>query len=153
MSFSYDVTQLATSKLYQVRLMIGDTAAPGSLQDEEINYFLTVRPSIYGAGALCCRSIADSASAQVDQTLPAGIGFKFSQKAKAYAARAAELEVLATVAGGGLPYAGGISISDKLEQEMNEDRVPPSFNLGMDDDDLPVTPSGNETEISGGEIP
>lgn len=153
MTFSYNPAQLSTSKLYQVRLMIGDTTSPGALQDEEINYFLTVRPSLYGAAALCCRQIADSASGQTDQNLPAGIAFKFSQKAKAYAARAADLEVKAVVAGGGVPYAGGISIADKAQQEQDPDRVPPSFNIGMDDDDLPVTPAGNETEIGTGEIP
>ena len=42
MAFTYDPAQLSTSLLFQVRLMIGDTAefSPVVLQDEEINYFL-----------------------------------------------------------------------------------------------------------------
>lgn len=42
MAVSYDVTQLATSKLYQVRLRLGDTdIATAEFQDEELEFFLS----------------------------------------------------------------------------------------------------------------
>lgn len=42
MAFSYDVTQLATNPIYQVRYRLGDTIeASATFQDEEIQYSLS----------------------------------------------------------------------------------------------------------------
>ena len=50
---------------------------------------------------------------------------------------------------GALPgYAGGISIADKQQEELDTDRVPPQFNIGMDDNYYPIAPAGNESDDS-----
>jgi hypothetical protein len=67
-----------------------------------------------------------------------------SARAKAYSARAIEYEVQANARSGALPYAGGISINDKIQNELDIDRVPPAFTVDMDDNYLPVAPIGNE---------
>ena len=147
MTWSYTVSDLPTSGKDQVRLLIGDTlTADQQLQDEEIGYLLTTRSSVYGTAAECCRSLQAKFSRSVDQA--AGDSkTRYSQMAQAYGVKAAEFEVKAAVAGGNLPYAGGMSIADKILQEQDSDRVPPQFQIGMDDDYLPVAPAGNESDV------
>ena len=43
------------------------------------------------------------------------------------------LEGQALQVGGAVPYAGGISVADKLQQQQNNDRVTPNFVLGIED--------------------
>ncbi len=57
---------------------------------------------------------------------------------------AANFENMSRSRGGAQPYAGGISISDKILNELDTDRVQPAFTIDMDDNYLPVGPVGNE---------
>lgn len=152
MAWTYSVADLATSPKDQVRLLIGDTLTTDQqLQDEEIDYVLTTRGSLYGAAAECCRSLQAKFSRSVDQSA-GGSKTMFSQLAKAYGIKAAEFEGKAAMSGAGLPYAGGISVADKRNQQQNPDRVTPQFQVGMDDNDfMPVGPAGNETGTASGE--
>jgi len=141
-AWTYDATQLATSSLMQVRLEIGDTAYSDQLlYDEEINFFLSQRPNIYGAGADACRAIASKFARQID-IVQGTLKENYSNRQRAYEARAQRLDFMATTRGGGLPYAGGISAADKENQVENADRVTPSFNIGLNDNYLPVAPAG-----------
>ncbi|MDE2467772.1 MAG: hypothetical protein KGL35_03280 [Bradyrhizobium sp.] len=145
MTWSYNPATLATVKKDQVRLLIGDTASPDPLmQDEEINFLISLRNSIYGAAAECCRSLAAQFARQADST-QGSMHTTYSSKSRAYASRAAQYENMAISRSGALPFAGGISIADKQQTEADSDRVPPQFNIGMDDNPLPVGPAGNET--------
>lgn len=64
MSNTYDPTQIATSGLFQVRLLIGDTAAPWLFADEEITGLLALRPRPCAvAGMLARRKAAELANA------------------------------------------------------------------------------------------
>lgn len=150
MVWTYNQATLATVQKDQVRLLIGDTLyTDPQMQDEEIFYFLAQRSSTYGAAAECCRTLQARFSRSVDRT--AGTNkVMYSQMAKAYSAKAEEFEAKAAATGAGLPYAGGISIADKLQQETDGDRAPPQFQIGMDDDFLPVGPAGNEDEETSG---
>lgn len=144
MSWTYDPAQLPTSTMMQVRFLVGDTVSSDQqVQDEEITFALTQRSSIYGAGAIVCRTLAAKLSRQAD-VVDKDLRSSYSQRAKAYAARANELDTKANARGGGLPYAGGLSISDKIQNEQNPDRVQPQFNIGMEDNYLPVPPVPNE---------
>lgn len=144
MTWTYDTGKLATSSLYQVRYLVGDTlSADTQVQDEEIAFALTQKASIYGAAAIVCRSLAAQLSRQAD-TVDRDLRTTLSAKATAYAKRAAQMETMAVTRSGATPYAGGISISDKVQQELNTDRVPPQFTIDMDDNYLPVAPVGNE---------
>jgi hypothetical protein len=133
----------------QVRRLIGDVL-PGDqqMQDEEINWILTQWSNIYLAAAECCRDIAAQFSRKVD-TVQGELRTLYSAQQRAYAQRGAELQQLGMARGGVVPYAGGISIADKTNQVLDPDRVPPQYNIGMDDDLLPVGPVGNQTPTPG----
>jgi hypothetical protein len=148
-TWSYNPQTLSTSNKDNVRLLIGDTyASDQQMQDEEINYYLTQRATVYGAAAECCRTLASKFSRSVDLGSGANKA-SYSQLSKQYIARASEFDAKAAQGGAGVPYAGGISIADKQQQELNGDRVDPQFVLGMDDNLLPFPSAGNETEDQG----
>jgi hypothetical protein len=149
MTWSYNASTLATTPKDQVRLLIGDVVSTDEqLQDEEITFLLTQRSSIYGTAAECCRSLASKFARSVDQTA-GDTKLAYSQLSKAYTAKATAFENKAALSGSGMPYAGGISVADKQNQEQDTDRVQPQFNVGMDENEtLPVGVAGNETPAS-----
>jgi hypothetical protein len=151
-NFTYYPTQLATNKTSQVRLLIGDVVATDpQMQDEEIAFYLTQRSSVWGAAAECCLTLATKFGRSVDQAVGTA-KITFSQMAKAYAGKAAVFNARAAAMGSGLPYAGGLSIADMLNQTKNDDRPGPQFALGMTDNLLPVPPAGGETLAQSSEI-
>jgi len=142
-AWTYDPTQLTTSPLMQIRVQIGDTQYNDqSLYDEEINFCFAQRPNLYGACAEACRLIASKNYRRVD-VVQGLLKTNYSQIAKSYDAKARQFDFLASTRGPGLPYAGGISAADKEQQVENDDRVTPAFNIGMDDNYLPIAPAGN----------
>lgn len=135
MTWSYNPSLLPSSAKDAVRLLIGDIlACDGQMQDEEVNYFISTRGTLYGAAAECCRALASKFSRSVDQQTGT-TKIMYSQMAKAYTAKAIDFEFKSTIVGGAIPYAGGISVSDKMLNDMNEDRVLPIFTKGMMDGD------------------
>ncbi len=145
MTWTYNFTQLAAgAQLPQVRFLIGDTLPSDQLlQDEEIDYALSARGNVYAAAADCCRSIASTFSRQSDMA-DGDLRISRSQKAKAYMERALNLDAQFAINGGAQPWAGGISVTQKQTAEQDSDRVTPQFNLGMEDNQLPVGDTGNE---------
>jgi hypothetical protein len=144
MAWTYSVSQLAATPLYQVRYLVGDTKITDQqVQDEEIAFALLQRPSIYAAAAMVCRSLSAQLSREAD-TVDKDLRTTLSARATAYARRATEYETKASVRGGSMPYAGGISIADKIMNEQDPDRVQPQFTQSMDDNYLPVAPAPNE---------
>lgn len=144
-NWTYAVTQLLTNKKDQVRLIVGDVVSSDpQLQDEEIQFFLTIRPSIYGAAAECCWALADKFSRSVDKAAGQSKA-AYSQMAKAYALRAASLDTRAAMMGTGLPYFGAISLADMVNQLENQDRSPPQMTVGITDNFLPVPPAGGQS--------
>lgn len=144
MTWTYNLAALATAPLSQVRLLIGDTdIANPLLQDEEINFFLIRRPNTYGAAAEACRSL--SVRFATEATTKAGDSeIMYSDISKAFALRAQTFESQAANSGSGSPYAGGISQSDKFNQEQDTDRVAPQFALNVDDNyTSPVAPASD----------
>jgi len=145
-NWTYYPTKLATSPKDAVRLLIGDTVSTDpQMQDEEINFYLTMRASIWGSAAECCMTLATKFSRSVDQAVGTS-KISFSQMAKGYIARASMFNARAAAMGAGLPYAGGLSVTDMLNQLSNDDRVEPQFTIAMQDNLLPVPPAGGETE-------
>lgn len=147
--WTYDASQLtgttAYAKLMQVRTLIADTNPKDQLlYDEQINFALAQRFNIYKAAADCCRQIAAKYSRDID-TVQGDLHRLYSARQKAFAARADELDQTASIMGGGTGYAGGISATDKRNQEANSDRVGPNFTVGMTDNWQPVGPVGPET--------
>ncbi len=153
--WTYDINTLAVQMVSpaqtrdQIRFLISDTD-PGDqlLQDEEILFAASLRSSIYGAAAMCARSLAMRYSRQADST-QGPLHTALSQKARNFRMMADEMENFAQSFGATAGYAGGISISDKAQQEMDNDRVGPQFNIGMTDNFLPIAPAGNELPDEG----
>jgi hypothetical protein len=150
-SWTYNAQLLATWPTYQVRRLIGDVVSTDQqLQDEEIAFALTQRSTVYGAAAECARNLAAQYGRQVDVVTSGAGGMlktNYSSKARIYAAMALEYEGKSAMTGAGLPYAGGISVTDKQNQLANTDRVSPQFNIGMEDNTLPVGSVGNEAGL------
>lgn len=92
MSWTYDITQLATSKLYQVRFIIGDTiVADPLLQDEEINFILTQKESTIATSIECCDRIVSVNARNADYDL-GPFSIKASQRVKNYTELAKKLQ-------------------------------------------------------------
>ncbi len=129
-----------------VRFLIGDTVYKDQqFTDPEILHAINLRSSSYGAAAVLCRSLAAKFAREAD-TVDRDLRTTLSARSRAYRQAAIEYDNQALLTGAGaMPYAGGISQSDKLLQELNPDRVTPQFNIGMDDNEIPVSQSGNET--------
>lgn len=145
MTWSYNTNLLNTNPKDAVRLLIGDTQdCDKQMQDEEINYIYGIRGSLYGTAADCCRALAARFSRFVDQQAGTSKLF-YSQMAKAYSTKAIEFDTKAAVFGSAMPYAGGISLSDKQRQDMDTDRVKPAFTKGMTDDQFPEASGPTET--------
>lgn len=133
-AWTYDATQLATSTLYQVRRLVGDVlVGDQQLTDPEVLQAINLWPgSIYLAAAECCRNIAAQYSRRPD-LVQGELKTNYSQLAKAYMDRAAEMESRGNMIAGAMPYAGGIDVDDKNAVAADPNRVPPAFNIGMDD--------------------
>jgi hypothetical protein len=113
----------------KVRFKLGDTDTSDELiSDEEIAYLLTLG-TVQQAAAHGAEAIAARFARKADKTI-GDLALKLSQKAEAYWKLAAALW---EDAGGKLPslelvpYAGGISVSDKEAVEEDSDRVEPAF--------------------------
>jgi hypothetical protein len=149
MTWSFDVTQLATSSLFQVRILIGDTdTSDQQLQDEQITIFTTggalAAGSIYLAAAQCCEAIASAYARQVTTKIGTTSAL-LSDRVGHYRQRAKDLRAQNARYAGVNPYSGGISISDMDVQTDNTDRVNPDFSTTGDDDPATrqtISPSG-----------
>lgn len=154
-AWTYDATLLASSTLYQVRRLVGDVLiGDQQLSDAEVNFAISLYSnSPYRAAAECCRQIAAQYSRLVD-IVEGELKTNHSNKAKAYSALGIQLDARGLSKIGVMPYAGGISVSDKNAVAADPDRVAPAFNVGMDDNLQYPGPFPNQTPIatpSGGE--
>lgn len=118
-----------------VRFLIGDTDSTDQLlQDGEVLGLLTQNnSSVYQAAIEGARSIAALFARQADKTV-GDLHIIASQRTKAYEALIKSLQAQAMRHDAPLAYAGGISISDKENNEEDDDLVAPSFTKGMMDD-------------------
>lgn len=122
----------ASSSKDAVRFLIQDTAAPWLLQDEEIEYVLTLYPSPQVAAAQCARAIAMNFARLAKSKKVGDLSIDYGERAKFYKELADQLEASGNIAGV-IPYSGGISVSDKLTVEQNTDRVKPPFKVDQFD--------------------
>lgn len=131
MSWSYNPAQLATSPLYQVRLLVGDTDTNDQLvSDEEINWYVSQQTSVKLAAADVCEAIAAKFARWTDASVD-GVSESASQKSERYSARAKELKQDAYSLA--LPVFGGITVAQQQQADQDTDKVQPSFKIGMND--------------------
>jgi hypothetical protein len=71
--------------------------------------------------------------------------------AQAYGRKVIEFEEKSTMSGSAIPYGGGISLTEKQIAALDTDRIPPVFNIGMMDNNLPAAQIGNEPRFLGSE--
>lgn len=148
MAWTYNAAQIATTPLFQLRWLIGDTLVKDQqLQDEELAWAMTQRSSIYGAAADCCRSLAARMSREADSTQgPAHTNY--SVRARNYRVQAGGYDVMAMARSAGLPYSGQLSRIDYDTMASDPDRIAGQFRIGMGDD-----PEGISNPAAGGPAP
>lgn len=126
MSWSYD--EALTQYRDQVRFLIGDTNEDDQqISDEEIDWTLDQQSNPYSAAALACRGLHSKYARKATKTV-GDLSIQWAEIANNYRDLRKELEILATRHEGvPVPYAGGISKTDKDIEESDEDRVEPYF--------------------------
>lgn len=128
-----------TSAKDEVRFLIGDTDEADQLvQDEEIDYLVTTFGDATLSAAYACQALSAKYARKVDKFV-GDLRIYMSQKAANFQAQA---DRLFTAAGGSatpvpavLPYAGGLSVAEKIEHDMDNDLIQSNFYVGMDDVD------------------
>ena len=129
------------SRVDAIRFLSGDTSSGNPMvTDEEITYTSTAVPNNNMAAAKVCRAIAARFSPQAD-TDNAGLRVSASQRAKAFADRAKELERDACKSAG--IVVGGRLVSEKQTAEADNTIKQPAFSIGMDDYDVGSTGGWN----------
>ena len=122
-----------------IRFLIGDTDTTDQLlSDEEIAWVnseasgtSTGTTALYDAAYRCCLTIASKLAREADKQI-GDLSVSMSQRAKAYREQAASLKELSGREGGvPIPYAGGITISDKEIDEENSDIFRTWFSSGQ----------------------
>ena len=137
MTWTYNPATLATSLLYQTRLLLGDTDSTDPLlADEELTYLLTVAPAPALAAAEAAGTLAARFAREADQSV-GRLSESRSQRARAFEALAVRLRGQAArgLTSAVAPYLGGASIVDKNVDRADTDRVEPFFSRDQFDID------------------
>jgi hypothetical protein len=138
MSWTYGGDPAANAR-DAIRFLIGDTDTTDQLlSDEEIAWVNTEASgtstgttALYDAAYRCCLTIASKLAREADKQI-GDLSVSMSQRAKAYREQAASLKALSGREGGvPIPYAGGITISDKDIDEENSDIFRSWFSSGQ----------------------
>ena len=136
-----------------IRFLIGDTDTTDQLlSDEEIAWLnleqtgsATSTDDLYYTAHYACHSIAAKLARLADKSI-GGLSVSLSQKANAYLTQAKELFKHAQRTSAPLPYAGGITISDKEIDQENSDLYAGFFRSGQFQD----TRDGGKTNTNQG---
>lgn len=143
MSWSYSNNPASSSK-DAVRFLIQDTNTLRQLvQDEEIEWSLTQEMNVYTAAASICETLVAKAGSTKEKKIS---NFYIVYDPMFYRTLAATLR--ARGSGYQVPYAGGISQSDKLAQQADADWAPPAIPRGLDNNasaPSPATPPAGGT--------
>ena len=135
MAWTYTGATSAPSSAGVVRLLTGQVSSQDDelLYDSEVTWTLSQFSNEYEAAALGCDILSAKYAANPDQEKVGQLGLTWGSRAEKYAKKATELRALRQrVTGAGI-YVGGISLSDKQIDQADTDRVPMSFQIGMDD--------------------
>lgn len=143
MTFTYNSSLISSSGLAFVRWRIQDTSTSDQLlQDDEITGAISVYGDKWAAAVASAKAIAFKYARRADMTM-GKLSIKHSQKAKAFADLAAEIEEEAGLLVAASPWMGAESIGTKQTYEEDTDRVLPFFTRDTFDTPslLPVSPS------------
>jgi hypothetical protein len=125
--FTYDLN----TDIGKVRFEIPDTTEDGRLLDDaEIVHALNEENGFVAAAARCCETIARRFAMQAD-IATGDVKITYSKQAENLSERAKDLRK--RVQGAGIPFAGGVSRTDKENRALDEDRVQGAFSRGQFD--------------------
>ncbi len=115
-----------------IRFLVGDTDHEDPLaNDEERAWAITQEGNIFLSAAMVARAVGGRFTTQVDLKV-GDLAISHSKKATQFETLAKKLEARGR-AKGGVPYAGGISNTDKQSRQDDTDRVTPAFSRSMHD--------------------
>jgi hypothetical protein len=135
MTWSYGGDPLVNSK-DAVRMLVGDTDPTDPLlQDGEINYFLAqYNNAPLNSAIRCCEVILAKFSRMVNEAV-GGVRIDFTDRMKNMQSLKNTL-ILRLATEDAAPYAGGINISDIIQNNQNANRVCPDFTKHMMENQL-----------------
>ena len=129
MAFSY--TSPLDGGHHEIRFLVGDVYSDTPLlTDEEILYQLAMSGDTFETAARCCEAIAARLGQESDLSIPGQMQAKLSQRRQAFLEHAQSLRARAVFAA--MPYAGGISVADKLGVSRDTDRMRSPFYRNQD---------------------
>lgn len=130
----------------EVRLLVGDTESLDPLmQDEEIAYIISSESSVLYAAARCCEVIAALFGRRVTTTV-GSLRIMAEKKYEHYLELGQTLRRRAAI-GNCTPLMPAQSISEKITQEDDTDRLPPFFSRSTAKNPL-AAPSNPRTDRS-----
>lgn len=133
MSNAFTYTGSPTTDRDKVRLLIGDTQESDPLlTDGEVEFFISLDPSIHRAASKSAEAIAAKFSRQHDESV-GKVRVSFSQKFKQFMDLAKSLRIEANRRGLSNISSGGISVSDKETEIQDTDRTEPFFTRRLHD--------------------
>ena len=111
----------------KVRHLIGDTDKNAPiLTDEEVQFHLELYGNIFKSARSACIAIVAKFSCQVDESV-GRVKLNLSQRVDHFRKLAEDLRIQHSATRSFSPFLGGQSKSDKINRELNEDRVVPFF--------------------------
>jgi hypothetical protein len=131
MTWSYDPA--LTSDADKVRFLIGDTDTTNQLvSDEAVATMLSLYTDTFPAAAALCDGLATK-FARLPTITISGITIRGTERAEQYRITALSLRQQSAQgeAGAlGVPFVGGVSISDVQSNQQDTDRMPNKFGVG-----------------------
>lgn len=127
MAWTYNSSQVGSSGLATVRMLIGDTTYGDQLLlDAEVKYFVDNEANYSLAGAAAAKTLAMKFARKADKAI-GDLRITYGHMVDNYLKLSKELRTAALRSAPVNVYAGGISVSDKDTVEANSDRVTPAF--------------------------
>jgi hypothetical protein len=138
-TFSYSGNP-ANGNVDHVRFLMGDTDVDDPyFTDEEVAYLVATSCDILTAALHGVEGIMAKLSGAVDESV-GSVSIQFSKKNLGYQKLWDRLNVRIALEGA-IPYAGGISVSDKEQRGCDSDREPTQFSVRMHDTPRASKPS------------
>lgn len=129
MSWSY--TDPTASDRDKVRFLVGDTdSTDEQLQDEELDWLIGENKNVYAAASEACEALASKYARQVTKSV-GPLMIQAQQKKDQYEDRAEKLRAMAARRGSvPVPYAGGLSVTEKDTDVLDTVLIQPRFRVG-----------------------
>lgn len=139
MTWSYNSSLLLSTSstnadLMRVRYLVQDvTSSTQLVQNEEINWVLSIYPNVWRAASEVAGSIATHFAKMARSKSVGSLSIQWGERAKEFKERASSLKAQSETLRTFSVYAGGISVADKNAHDDDTDWDKPAFARGMHD--------------------